>query len=855
MWTLLREVSWRQLRHTPLRTLLVVFGIALGVSMSSAVLATNHSLTAAFEEMVEEVSGKADLTVSGGSSGISGALMNELNELEGVEHAASTVEVITRTPDRQGGPILVLGVDFLGDTFFLPWAKDERARAVEDPLAFVNDPTAILLTKTLARERGLKVGDTLQLLASDSDKTFHVRGLIEPMGPAAVFAGHVAVMFIDAAQVSFGRGYAVDRIDVAVRAGHEPAAVEARLREQLEGRAEVGRPSGRASGLAASLEAFRGGLNMSAAVAVLVGMFLIYNAVSVSVAQRRREAGVVRSLGATKQTLVRLFCLEALLMALVGAALGLVLAQKLAEIALSSVESTISQIVLPIRPPPPVISASIAAIATFVGLLSTLFAAYLPARRASLIEPAEALRATRSRALISSLPVGKLAAAGFVATVGASFLALRGGAQNGYLAVTVLLGGMTMIVPLCVIALRRVLLGAVERWLGIPGRLALDNVERALGRSTMTVAALMLAVSMSLSVAAYAASFEKSVLQWANDAFAADATITKGSPILNRHALPFSQSALAPVRDLAGIAGINPVRLTYHHVRGRRIQLAASDTRLDFAQAQRTGRVRRVIDGPAVFETSALFAAPRALISENMANLLGLARGDQVRLATGAGEKTFVVYAVVVDYSCDQGWMQIDRRWYDEYWNDEQIDSINLHFVPGVDEAALIHEIRARLGQTGSLFVTSHGDLREQHREVARNIFAVARAPDLIAFLVAIMGVIGTMLSTVLDRIPEIGALRAIGATGQQVVTSVMTESGFLGLSAIVCGLLSGIPHGYILLRVISRSVSGWTLPYSFPAEATVRTSVFVLAAAVCAGFLPGRRASRLDVKAALSYE
>jgi putative ABC transport system permease protein len=855
MWTLLREVSWRHARHAPLRTLLVVFGIALGVSTWSAVLATNRSLNAAFVEMVEDVSGGADLIVSGGSSGIPGALLDELRELPGVEHIAAAVEVVTRTPGAQSEPILVLGVDFLGDTFFLPWAEDEAASAVEDPLAFVNDPTAILLTTTLARERGVGVGDELRLLTSDSEQTFHVRGLIEPTGPAAVFAGQVAVMFLDAAQISFGRGRAVDRIDVGVRAGHAPGAVEARLRRQLRGRAEVGPPAARSARLAASLGGFQFGLNLSAAAALLVGMFLIYNAVSVSVAQRRREAGIVRSLGATKRMLVALFCLEALLMALLGAALGLLLAQQLAAIALASVERAISQVVLPIRPPAPVISASIAAAGTAAGLVSTLAAAYVPARRTSRIEPAEALRATRSRALISSLPVGKLGGLGLLAVLGSWLLLLRGDVPGGYAAVAVLLVGMTMTVPISVVTLRRILVAVVERWLGAPGRLALDNVERALGRSTMTIAALMLAVSTSVSVAAFAGAFEASLLQWADTAFAADATVTKGSPLADRQALPFSPGALDSIRELAGIAAINPVRLTYQQLQGRRIQLAASDTRLDFEQGRRTGRQRRVLAGPRVLAPSALFAAPRALISENLSKALGLRPGDELRLATGVGERAFVVHAVVVDYASDQGSMLIDRRWYEQYWNDRQIDAADLHFARSADQAALIRQVRARLGEVGGLFVTSHDELRGLHHQVAKGVFAVAEAPDLIAFLVAIMGVLGTMLAAVLDRVPEIGALRALGASRRQVALSTVTESAFMGLAALICGVLSGALHGYLLLRVISQSMIGWTLPYSFPLGATARTAVFVVAAAICAGFLPGRRAARLDLKTALAYE
>ncbi len=852
---LLREVSWRHVRHAPLRPLLVVFGIALGVSMWCAVLATQRSLTASFEEMVEGVAGKSDLTLSNGTAGVPASLLGEIANVHGVAHAAAALEVVTQIAGANGTPLLVLGLDFLGDPYFTSWIEGGGARAIEDPLAFVNDPTAILVTSTLAKERGLARGDALELMTADGDKTFHVRGIIEPSGPSAAFAGQVVLMFLDAAQLSFGRGEVVDRIDLALSADHSAEEVTARLRAQLRGRAEIDPPAGRTQRLAASLEIFRTGLDMSALVAVLVGMFLIYNAVSVSVAQRRHEIGVLRSIGATRRALVSLFCAEALLMALIGIALGLLLAAQLAHFAVASIESTISEVVLAVRPPAPVISPRIAGAGALVGLLSTLIAAYLPALRASRVEPAEAVRSTRASALLSAPPVRALALAGAAAGLGSLLLARRGGALDGPLAVAGLVIATSLLTPICMIALKRLLTGSVERVLGVPGRLALDNVERALGRSAITVAALMLAVAMSISIAAYATSFERSVMQWADDAFALDATITQGAPLASRHSLAFLPTTYAPIRDLPGIAAVNPVRLTFHHVRGRRIQLAAYDTRVDLTEARRAGRGRRVVAGPSTLDTNALFDAPRALISQNMANLLGLAPGDHVQLATGAGPRSFQVYAVVVDYSCDQGWMLIDRRWYESYWDDRRVDVVHLHFTPGVDHAALLGAIRARLGGAGSLFVTSHDGVREELARIARNVFAIARAPELIALLVAIMGVLGTTLAAVLDRVPEIGTMRAIGASGRQVVLTVVTESGFLGLSSALCGLLSGVAQGYIVLDVISRTTSGWPLPYYFPAAAALRTMAFVVIAAACAGVLPGRQAARLDTKRALSYE
>jgi putative ABC transport system permease protein len=855
MWTLLNEISLRHLKFSPLRTALVVLGIALGVCMLCAVLATNDSLVAAFEDMVDRVAGKADLTVAGSDTGIPSSLTGEIAEIEGVQHAAAMLEVTTRSADGKSGALLVLGVDFLGDTFFLPFAQEGEERVVDDPLAFANDPTAILISKRLARDRGLKLGDAMPLVTTSGVTNFHVKGLLEDTGPAASFGGQVVVMFIDAAQVSFSRGYAVDRIDVVVTPGFDIKEVRERIQKHVEGRAIVEAPQGRTRRLVTALWAFRNGLNMSGFISLGVGMFLIYNAVSVSVAQRRKEVGTLRALGVTRSGMVGLFCLEALMMAVLGSALGLLLARALARFVLDMVHGTVERFFVTIHAPTPAITPKIFLAGLGAGLVTTLLASYLPARSASRVDPAEALRASRATALSRALPTRKLALIGLLITLLAGIPSYLGGEVNGYLAAAILACGAPFFVPLTVQVLRRALLSLVERAAGIPGRLALDNAERALGRSAITVVALMLAVGLSLSVGAYTTSFERSIVEWIDGAVPSDASVVAGSPLLDRKHMPFAPTVLDRLQNIPGLVGVNPVRSVAIDAMGKRMNVLANDTAMLFRDSARKGMHRTVVEGPHPFAENALAEAPRVLISENTSARGDLHPGDHFSISTASGPRDFEVYAVVVDYSSDQGWMLMDRKWFQQYWQDELIDCVDLSFARGVDRDKVMNVVRARLGDTKDLFVTPHEKLRDEMRGAANSMFAYAKAPEFITLIVAIMGVIGTMLAAVIDRIREIGMLRAIGATRRQVVMSLMWESGFLGLSATLSGLLVGVPLGLVLLKVVGTATSGWSLPYHFPVETALRISLLITTAAMLAGFFPGQRAARLDVKEALSFE
>jgi putative ABC transport system permease protein len=295
MITLLRQLSTRHLTSAPLRSLLIVLGIALGTAVYVAARATADAMARSFDELVERVAGRADLMVLGNQSGIPSTLVSTLSEVPGVAHTAAALEITTQIAD-DGQPLLILGVDFLGDTHFLPFEPQRGQQSVvDDPLAFANDPTALLITRSLAERRGLQKDSEVELLTTEGPRKFHVYGVLEDTGPAASFGGQVAVMFIDAAQVAFSRGILVDRIDVALAEGADFDTVSAAVARAVEGQARVERPEQLGDRMGELSAPLRTGLSLSGLVALMVGMFIIYNAIGVAVTQRRKEVGLLRS--------------------------------------------------------------------------------------------------------------------------------------------------------------------------------------------------------------------------------------------------------------------------------------------------------------------------------------------------------------------------------------------------------------------------------------------------------------------------------------------------------------------------------------------------------------------------------
>jgi putative ABC transport system permease protein len=334
--------------------------------------------------------------------------------------------------------------------------------------------------------------------------------------------------------------------------------------------------------------------------------------------------------------------------------------------------------------------------------------------------------------------------------------------------------------------------------------------------------------------------------------------VTMGSPLVDRNAIPFSPDLADRVRAVHGVDTVDLVRsmtLTSHDLR---VELLSIGSRLYLSHVA-TKRYRRVIDGPDPLPIDALIDEPSVFLSENFALRTGLRAGGSITLDSPTGAHAFKIIAIVVDYSSDQGWMLIDRKWFTLFWQDARVEALEVYVSGGAEPFGVAAAIRKELtesrdGQSG-MFVSTNAAIKDQARHTIEQTFEVSRASEVVALVVAVLGVIGTMLAAVLDRTREIGVLRAIGATRRQILVAVMAEAGFLGLSAALLGALASAPATILFIKVVGVAATGWNVPLAVPWTAVLRVMGSIIAFAVAAGFLPGLRASRLEVTRALAYE
>jgi putative ABC transport system permease protein len=724
----------------------------------------------------------------------------------------------------------------------------------DDPIAFLNSPTHLILGRKVADRYGLKLHDKVPLATPDGVQQFEVWGLLGEKGVGRAFGGDMAIMYYQAAQVAFARGTQVDRIDVAVKPGQDAEAVAKRLEERLGAGFTADRPERRTDQVNQLMSGLDAGLMMSSLVALLVGIFLIYNTISIGVVQRKRELGILRALGTTRRQTLALFVLEGLLFGVVGSTLGAGLGVGLAKVLLNAVAQTVSEIYVQVAVTNVSVDPKLLAGGFVLGVIGAVVAALVPAREAMRVSPVETLRTSgqagggRPPRGLTRADVGAIVFG--LATAGALQLPPWHGSPIGGWAgsLTATLAG-AMLCPRLIRLLMRPLAPATARLLGVQGRIAAGNLPRDLARNSVTIGALMIAVAMTVSIGTFMSSFQRSAMNWIDQTLPADLFITASSSMANARNVPISAELREPMAKLPGVEALEAVRILDSSFRGWPIKIVASQLQTTLSRAN-----VQFLEGDTAAAKEGV-AAGAVIVSENFSRRFQLHRGDRIALDTPTGPHEFPIVAVIIDYTSDQGTVVLDRSVYDPIWSDSLVDTYKLYLAKGADIEATRRAIADQYGEKYDLFVLTNAEVKNEIVTLLEQTFLVMHALELVAIIIAVLGVVNASLAGVLDRTREIGVLRAIGMLRAQVRKMVMTEAGLVGLTSSIIGFGVGLFLGYILLDYVNLTQTGWYIPFRPPWFAMARTLGLVVVAAVAAGWYPARQAAGLPVTRALEYE
>lgn len=838
-------------RRHPLRVLFPVIGVAIGVAAVAAIYHANQSVSTSFREAAASISGRSDFVVKG-VRGVPLPALASLSFLWKFGSFAPAVMGSAVVADGSGEIVEVLGVDPGGDR-----AVRQMRLAAPSGSARPNllRPQEVFVPVSFAARHGLAVGRHLPIIAGGVPRTVTVAGLLELTGIARASGGDLLVTDVFTAQRLLGKQGYVDRVDVVL----EPGVSRPVIRQRIAARLAPGlylEPPGRSAQTADRMvRAFRFNLNALCSLTLLVGMFLIANAVSISVLRRRPEIATVRVLGASRAAIFAVFLAEGLAIGLAGTALGEAGGVVLARAAFRAIATTVSSVYLPTARIAAAGFGSAAALAALVGITATLAATVLPAAEATRVAPAPALRpgsieAARQKSLRGRGPGAALL---LLAAAAASRAApVDGFPLFGFAAVAFVVAALALSAPHFVRAGSLLSSGPLTGLFGSAGRLAAGFFGGALARNAIAVSALALALGMTLAMIVTVASIRQTVRVWVETTLRADLWIKAEAGQRRGLVGDLPPEILPFLRSVPGVAAIDPFRARDAiDDRGRPFTLASGDFRV----VARIGSLPLLNGGNA--RSNALEARQRGevLISEPYSRRFDVAEGGSVLLRTPKGPRSLRVRGVYRDYSNDRGTVMLDRELYLWLFDDPRVTSVAVEAQPGVDALELRRRVLAR---SSGLYAISAATNRELRREVLRvfdQTFAVTRALEAIAVAVAILGIANALTASAVERRRSFGLLRALGAEKRQIRRAVLLEAALTGATSAAVSLAAAGAFAFLLLSVINPQSFGWTVAWSVPWGKLAGATAVVVAASVAAGIYPGRLAASVDPAAALAEE
>jgi len=845
--SLLGRSSRRFLLRHPGQLVLTVLGVALGVAVVVSIDLAILSSRAGFEASTETVAGRATHRIEGGAARLPDDLLARIRSEAGVRASAPVVEAYGLTDALPGRALRLLGVDPFSERPFRPWLG--LGGPGFELQRLITEPGGVVAAAAVAREAGWEVDGPVELVVEGRVVTATLIGVIET-GDDLERQGLRDVLIADVGTVQRFLGQTgLDRIDLALPEGEAGDAALAEVESLVPDGATVSTAGARADDMQGMLRAFDLNLTALSLLALVFGMFLIYNAMTFSVVQRRELLGGLRAIGVTRREIFRMVLTEALWTGVAGTALGLGAGIVLGQGLVGLVTRTINDLYFVLSVESVTVTPGLLLKGAALGVGATLLAAVPAIREAVSSEPrtsmVRSLGEARARALVPKL--GWAGAAMSLGGVGLLAIPTRSLAV-GFAGLAFVVLGIAALAPVLTVFTTRIATPALGRLFGILGTMAARGVAASLSRTAPAIASLVVAVSVTVGLGVMIASFRATLVNWLDYTLQADVYVSPPSAVASRADGTLPPDLVARLSTVPGIDGVSTYRGEIVPSDYGELRIVALD--LD-PRGEDSFRLRAG-DASAVFER---FRAGEALlVSEPFAYRHGLAVGDAVRIP-GAGGAELPIGAVFTDFGSDQGVVMMGRTAWDDLFGSDGITSLGVFLAEGADTDEVIAAMEARVGEGQAVVINSNRSLREGSLVVFDRTFAITGVLRALAFVVAFIGVISALMALQLERSRELGVLRANGLTPGQVWGMVTTQTGLMGIVAGILAVPAGLALAAVMIFVVNKRSFGWTLEMTAGPEILLQSVALAVVGALAAGVWPAWRMSRTSPAVALREE
>ena len=848
------RLALRGLAARPLRSALTALAVLLGVTMISGTFVLTDTIKRAFDDLFVAGTRGADAIVSGRVEidsdfvtppPLDAGLLARIRALPEVADVAGQINDFAAVIGSDGELIKTGGAPTLAATWM---PKPFDPIQIDDG----RPPTRageIALDKATVEEEGFELGEPVRIAAGGPVKPYTLVG-VASFGEQTSLGGATVVVFdLASAQEIFKKPGKVDFGMIAAKDGVSPDDLVRAVGRVIPGEAEVRTAADEADKQGEEIGEVLGylttGLLAFGFIAVLVGAFLIFNTFSITVAQRTRALALLRALGATRRQVLASVLLEALVVGILGAALGLVAGLGFAQ----AINTLFEALDIDLPTTSQVLLTRTVVVCLVVGILVTVAGALGPAVRATRVAPVEALRDAsappRHTLWTRALPF----VAGAVVLLGAGLVAAgllsEGGDATTKLASAaggsvVLILGIALISPRLVPRTARIIGAPLERSTALVGRLARENATRNPGRTAVTAAALMIGLALVVFVTVFANGLSKQVEDVLDKTFAGDLSVLHEDGFS-----PIPAGVVDAVRGVPGVGAVSPTYGADSEIEGRKGTI--------FVQGIDPATITRVynfawVDGSD--DVLATLGASDVLLEEETADEVEAGVGDEVTInGTGQRSRTFTVRGVYSDDAMLSGYA-LPQAGFDELFDETRIFSALVDLDegagPGVKTA-----VNAALEGFPEARARDNEELEEEFSGQIMQILGLFYALLAMSVLISAFGIVNTLTLSIHERTRELGLLRAVGMTRKEVRRMIRYESVITACFGALLGLLLGVFFAFVVVQALAEEGIGFSLPLG----QVVALLVFAILVGVLAAILPARRAARLDVLEAISYE
>jgi putative ABC transport system permease protein len=812
------------LRH-PWQLALALLGIGVGVAVIVAVDLANASARKAFLLSMDTITGAATHQVIGGPRGLDENIYTELRVTHGMRTLAPVVE---GTVTIDGVSLSLLGIDLFAEREIRSFTGETRSEDSDESnsqslfVGFLVEPGVVMTSEQTATDLELSVGEAFELIADGRARPAELLAVFDDEGGL----DRLLVTDIATAQEWLDKAGQLTRIDVRV----EDDIALAALRAALPDGTQVLSATGRTRATADMSQAFMTNLTAMSLLALLVGLFLIFNSVNFSVLQRRALIGVLRALGLTRRQLLTMILVEAGLVGLVAAGLGVVFGIVLGEQLIDLVSRTINDLYFRVT----VTSISVEPFSIVKGLVAgvgaALVAAVIPAIEATSYTPRLALaRSTLERRARHALP------AVLVLVSGNNLVA-------GLTAIFLLILGFALFVPLFVSVAAKLTAPIANTIGGTPARMAVAGIASGLSRTGVAIVALAVAVSATIGVSVMVDSFRGSVGTWLEQTLQADvyAGVQRGT---------LDPTLAEDIRHIDGVEAMSTSRRAWIEDANGRTRLRA----IKMAPGSYAGT--EILDANPDEAWPAWESSDAVLVSESYAFRSGVGAGDVITLATDNGPRDFTVAATFQSYDVNASAVMISRATYARHFNDDGIDSVGLYLADGVSADSVIARVQTLAAGRQTVRAASNAGIREESLAIFDRTFVITDVLYWLALGVAFIGILSAMLALQLERAREFATLRALGMTPAQVGGMITAQTGVIGLLSGLAAIPLGVVMAWVLIKVINRRAFGWQIDMAIAADILLVSVAFAIGAALLAGLYPAFRAGQCQPAIAMREE